>query len=323
MWDYERVFNRLVDDESRICFEARKAFLTDQSLSCFYSILRKKNTLYRFRLLSQINCAGIVLWGEEDDRTHYHTLLLQDAGYKVVGPCISFEECLDLVHKHGFIILVPRQFRDAIPLQVPTDRIVCVDDHLVGRCGWQYFDYFLPESRECFLDGGALDGSTTTQFIQWCNGEYEHIYAFEPNPLQKNICQANLQMIGNPSISFYVLALWNENTTLQFEAFTHSKWDAHVSAQGQYSVSAATADSILDGKRITFLKLDVEGAELHALEGAKQTILQFRPRMAISVYHNPDDFVRIPLYLSSLVPDYRFALRHYHSDLIETILYVF
>lgn len=323
MPDYQRVYDRLADDESKIYFDARKAYLTDPSLTGFYSIIRRAGVSYQFRDLPSSGCGGFVLWGHDDDLTGYHTLVLRDAGFSVAAPGLSEEECLDLVLNHGYAALVPRRSRHTVPEIIPQDRIICVEDHLVGRCGWQYFDYFLPQPGECFLDGGALDGNTTAQFIKWCGGCYDSIDAFEPNPLQKDLCRENLRQIGNPAIRFYDRALWNQDETLSFEAHPGSKWDARISGSGQYSVAAAAADSLLRDKPITFIKLDVEGAELNALKGAAQIIRRNRPRMAISIYHDPWDFIHIPLYLLSLVPDYRFAIRHYHSDLIETILYVF
>lgn len=323
MPDHQLVYDRLVDDESRIYFDARKSHLTDPSLTRFYSIIRKAGISYRFRELPQPGCRGFVLWGETDDRFAYHTLLLQDAGYRVAGADTSPEECSRLVHDCGYAVMVPREFRDTVPRQIPEDKIICLEDHLVGRCGWQYFDYFKPQPGECFLDGGALDGNTTVQFIEWCGGQYESIYAFEPNPLQIELCRDNLRQIGDPSIRFFDQALWDQDETLSFEAYPQSKWGAHISGSGQYSVPAVAADPLLRDQKITFIKLDVEGAELQALKGAEQIILKNRPRMAVSIYHNPEDFINIPLYLLSLVSDYRFAIRHYHSDQIETLLYVF
>lgn len=88
-------------------------------------------------------------------------------------------------------------------------------------------------------------------------------------------------------------------------------------------VNTIKLDSIVGSDNVTFIKLDVEGAEKEALIGAEQCIKNNKPKLAISVYHNPDDFLEITDYLSNLVPDYKFVLRHYHSDCIETILYAY
>ncbi|MNC55831.1 hypothetical protein D3C75_1053850 [compost metagenome] len=80
-------------------------------------------------------------------------------------------------------------------------------------------------------------------------------------------------------------------------------------------------DSVLNGQRASFIKMDIEGAEMEALQGAQNTIVKHRPRLAICIYHKPEDILEIPLYLKSLVPDYKFYIRHYSNYTIETVLY--
>ena len=323
MLKYNSVYNHLADDLSKIYFEARKLYQENPNPADFYSVIRNAHLPYQFREFSNRNFNGFVLLGEKENWLRYHTLLLQDSGYNVVVSFVFSEKCLELITQCGYGIIVQNQDRSMVPAQIPADNIICLDSHLVGRCGWQYFDYFKPYPDECFLDGGALDGSTTMEFLKWSKNQYGCVYAFEPNPLQRDLCRNNLQRICNPSIHFYDYAIWDREEILSFEAHPYSKWDAHISEHGQYTVHAATIDKLLKGKKVSFIKLDVEGSELRALKGARQIILRNRPRMAVSIYHNPDDFIQIPLYLLSLCPDYNFSIRHYHSDPIETILYVF
>ena len=74
-------------------------------------------------------------------------------------------------------------------------------------------------------------------------------------------------------------------------------------------------------EEVTFIKLDVEGAELRTLMGAAETIKKYKPRLAISIYHKPEDIYEIPLLLMEYRPDYRFYIRHYTSYIWETVLY--
>lgn len=73
----------------------------------------------------------------------------------------------------------------------------------------------------------------------------------------------------------------------------------------------------------TFLKLDVEGHELASLQGAEQTILECRPRIAVCVYHRDDDLLTIPAYLKSLNPDYNIGLRHCNQVRFDTICFAY
>ena len=80
-------------------------------------------------------------------------------------------------------------------------------------------------------------------------------------------------------------------------------------------------EAIETGDRVTMIKMDIEGSELEALKGAKQTIQRDKPKLAICIYHKPEDIIEIPCYIKELVPRYRLYLRHYGNGDTETVLY--
>lgn len=69
--------------------------------------------------------------------------------------------------------------------------------------------------------------------------------------------------------------------------------------------------------------MDIEGAELDCLKGAEKLIKTLKPKLAICLYHKPMDLFTIPLYLKSIVPQYRFKLRQHHHPIFDTVLYAF
>lgn len=71
----------------------------------------------------------------------------------------------------------------------------------------------------------------------------------------------------------------------------------------------------------TFIKMDIEGAEKEALIGAEQIIRCHKPKLAICVYHKPEDIYVLPELINSFREDYRFYLRHYSNTIYETVLY--
>jgi hypothetical protein len=113
--------------------------------------------------------------------------------------------------------------------------------------------------------------------------------------------------------------LWSEATTLRFN--DTNSGNSRVDDSGKDKIDVCTIDKSVDTDRVTFIKLDIEGAELEALKGAKETILRNKPRLAICVYHKPEDILEIPLYLQEIMPEYKFYLRHDTIGINGTVLY--
>lgn len=71
----------------------------------------------------------------------------------------------------------------------------------------------------------------------------------------------------------------------------------------------------------TFIKMDIEGAEIDALYGAKETILRNRPKLAICIYHSNEHLYEIPLLIHELVPEYKLSIRHHSYGESESVVY--
>jgi len=191
--------------------------------------------------------------------------------------------------------------------------------------------YFVPDiisplsKEEIFVDAGCLECSTSVEFAKWCNYKYKKIIAFEPNPESYLICAEKSKNISNMTV--YPYGLWNEETEVSFDivpfAIASSRIvnDNPAIKDNLVKIKTVKLDDILNGEEVTFIKMDIEGAELNALKGAEQTILKYRPRLAISVYHKPEDIWEIPTYILSLHKDYKLYLRHYTLSSSETVLY--
>ena len=79
-------------------------------------------------------------------------------------------------------------------------------------------------------------------------------------------------------------------------------------------------DDIVD-ENVTYVKMDIEGAELDSLYGMEKIIKRDKPTLAICVYHNNEDIIEIPEYISSIAPTYKMYLRHHNWSAAETVLY--
>ena len=192
----------------------------------------------------------------------------------------------------------------------------------------QYFDYFEARENEVFVDCGCFDGATCYNFAGWCGAKgFDRIYSFEADP--KNYARAKeiLAPLGKCELFPYGTADINKKVYFAADAFETSciisKEEAEKrNFEGVEEIETAALDDVLEGKKITFIKMDIEGAEYEALQGARKLIMENRPRMAISVYHKFEDFVTLADLVLKMHPDYRIAFRHYGYDDLETVMYV-
>jgi hypothetical protein len=96
---------------------------------------------------------------------------------------------------------------------------------------------------------------------------------------------------------------------------------AQLAGDGNVVVECIPIDDLAPAADPTFIKMDIEGAELDALAGARRSIQTHRPILSISVYHKQDDLWRIPLFIHTLVEDYRLFLRPHEVDGKELVCY--
>lgn len=194
------------------------------------------------------------------------------------------------------------------------------------------YDYGLLnlDDEEIFIDCGAYDGDSIKSFIQAVDGKYDEIYAFEPDEENCEKLKNNLQ---GENICCIQKGAWNEETVLSFTsgnttASSFNEYDGNmtdlIEKNGAYvEVPVTTIDNVLNGKKVSFIKMDIEGSELNALKGASLSIKKWKPKMAICVYHRVDDLLTIPQFICSLFEndEYDFYLRHHSVSLAETVLY--
>jgi len=190
---------------------------------------------------------------------------------------------------------------------------------------WQTEEYFDKEiisffDKEVFVDGGCYNFANSLCLNALCPN-VEKIYAFEPNPNKKQLIEACITRNGLENVHFFDKGLWSEPQQLRFNIQENMEAASRLNNAGETVVNVVSLDEAVAGDKVTFIKLDIEGAELEALKGARNTIQTYRPKLAICVYHKPVDIIDIPLYIKELVPEYKLYLRHYNVSQNDTVLY--
>jgi FkbM family methyltransferase len=181
------------------------------------------------------------------------------------------------------------------------------------------------------VDGGGCWGDTALYFADKVSPS-GRVFCYEFDSANLKILEENLGL--NPAlqkrIDIVQNALWDKSgEAIEYAAHGPATTlnASGMSAAGSTSGSTVTTLTIDDLaaqqklERVDFIKMDVEGAELRALKGAESVLRKHRPKLAISLYHKPDDFVEIPEYLLNLDLGYRFFLGHYTIHQEETVVF--
>lgn len=200
-----------------------------------------------------------------------------------------------------------------------TERIVDAGAMMLELFEQQYFDLSgLPhEEKEVFVDAGCFDGLSVRGFLKWSGGKYESIMAFEPDKKCYEQCRDQLKDVDK--LVLVDKGVWSSREVLSFHATGAS--DSAVSCDGEVQIETVQLDEVLGDRKVTFLKMDIEGAEKEALTGAGKIIKECRPKLAISIYHKPEDIWELPELILDICPDYKFYMRHYSLRDAETVLY--
>ncbi len=171
-------------------------------------------------------------------------------------------------------------------------------------------------AQENFIDAGAFHGEDTLALMDFAT--CIKAYCVEPDAINYSFLKENIKKYSN--IEIINAAVWNKSEELSFAA--SGTMGSTVNKGGTVKVKGISLDKEIGiNNNITFIKMDVEGAELEALEGAKNIIKKNKPKLAICVYHTIEHHWQIPLFIHSLCPEYKIYMRQHDQTGIETVCY--
>jgi len=257
-----------------------------------YTYFRRCYSLFRGGRYNLPACADVYLMVENQDKIQKAYDALYDDESRVV-----FSKILEF-----------RLITDEIEIPVYPEK-------------GMYFEYdlFPKLPDEVLVDCGACGGSSLKEFLEYNDHQFGGYYGIEPDPAnyarlkqyiaelavdeQDRICISNTAAYSHTQgAPFYVLG--GPGT---FQAET-----------GPQTVPTETIDRILNGDRATYIKMNIEGSEIPALQGAENTIRKHRPRLGIMGYHKTSDFWEVPLLMKEYGEDYHINLRSYMKNVAFT-----
>lgn len=204
--------------------------------------------------------------------------------------------------------------------------------------------FFQFSDNEIYVDGGAFTGDTIALFIRAVQGKFRHIHSFEPSAGNNRTIRELVSRLQDryleplqSRITLHEKGLWDADTTLLFnpcEAGANEASGPIVNPASAHLVEAGVVGHIVDHDSnerasikvpvttidgatdmdATFIKLEIEGAELQALNGARGTIARSRPKMAISIYHKPEDLETLLEFVLQTGQDYQLGFRQHNPN---------
>lgn len=275
--------------------------------------------------------AGI--WGQEIARS-YPDIKFEcfadnnGGGGEIQGiPVVSFEQYIEQ-YKDAIVVIATRLYYAPIYEQllvngIPKDNIINAGKMIDEMSIRQYFD--LPELKEhmnldgeVFVDGGSFDGRTSTLFMDWCEGNYKKVWAFEPDETNCEKCTNALKKKACKDFDVETFGLWDTKTKLHFKAISNGA--SKIAEDGDVEISTVRMDDVIK-EPVTFIKMDIEGSEYRALLGARNIIESYKPKLAISIYHKSEDIWQLPQLILEMNSEYKLYLRHYSTAAAETVMY--
>ncbi|MDR0221796.1 MAG: FkbM family methyltransferase [Lachnospiraceae bacterium] len=192
----------------------------------------------------------------------------------------------------------------------------------------QYFDEeIVPLSEhEVFADIGAFDGADVRRFLSLTKESFERIYCFELSKINFVMLRDNIAKL--PATVREAVECINKGVSDANGVFSYSDdfgMSSNLSAAeagGDSMAEVVSLDSFFANESVSLITMDIEGAELKALAGAKKIITEQTPKLAVCVYHGIEDLWRVPLFINKHNNSYRYYLRQ-HSDKTphETVCY--
>lgn len=224
--------------------------------------------------------------------------------------CETYELLGDRQSQKVFNAIINRVLGDGSNIDIMLD--VCE--------GNQYFppDLINLSDHECLVDVGAFNGDTIRDFVGRTQGKFNRIFSFEIDAINFKALEENVrQMPEQNRIKIFNLGIWDSDCEITYSI---GAWQSTVGS-GENKGHVLPLDDLLWDEKVTFIKMDIEGAEPQALRGARHIIQRNKPRLAICIYHDFRHLWEIPLYIKSLSPEYKIYLRHHNNWEYETVCY--
>ena len=195
----------------------------------------------------------------------------------------------------------------------------------------EYFvldNFIKSDPEEVFVDCGAYIGDTISSYCKLKGNNFKKIISFEADSVTyQTLRQTAEKLKDRYSLSSEQIVLYNCAVADKMGKVVFSRYEPNngegskiTNYEEEGNCDVICLDEYLR-KPYTFLKADIESFEYRMLQGARKSIQENKPKLAICLYHSVIDLYSVPLLVKEIVPDYKIAVRHHAENLAGTVLY--
>jgi len=178
----------------------------------------------------------------------------------------------------------------------------------------------MPEIGDYVIDAGACMGDTALIFSNTV-GSTGKVFAFDPVAEHLEILNYNIKNFPHNNVIAIPYGLSNREVSCQPLVINSYNPGFRLDNQNipLCSIDAFVRTHNVD--KVDFIKMDIEGSELDALLGAQESIRKFKPKLAISLYHKPNDIFELVKHIKNKFSFYKIYIDHYTIHQEEMIMY--
>lgn len=173
---------------------------------------------------------------------------------------------------------------------------------------------------DIIIDAGLFDSTVLRRFAL-AAGPAGHVHGFEPEPSNYDFVLSTLERYGNPgNITVIKKGVWSQKGKMRVNPDGAS---SEIGTIGNHC-EVIDIDSYVEENdigKVDLIKMDIEGAELNALQGASRTIRRNQPRLHISAYHRVGHIWQIPAMIKDLGREYKIHFAAHVPFMNEYVYY--
>lgn len=172
-----------------------------------------------------------------------------------------------------------------------------------------YDDAIAPHGDITVVNCGAYDGDSIEILLSKYGERVKKIYAYEPDLVNCDAMKLRLNRLGALGYTDILpFGVYDKNGELRFSST--ADMGSHFDDGGDIVVPVCTIDNTVTQVTGSLcINMDVEGCEVAAINGAKETIKKYHPYLAICLYHQWNDFFEVPMAIKAIRDDYDFYIR--------------